>query len=75
MPTSPRLKADDVLQILETNIIPHFTLLALSAEEYPALLRDFVSLGFSGGALYDFLHLRIAAKLPLDRIHAFNYAE
>lgn len=75
MPTSPKLKPEDVLQILETNIIPHFTFVALPADDYPGLIRDFVSRGFSGGALYDFLHLRIAAKLSLDRIHTFNHTE
>lgn len=75
MPTTPKLKPEDVLQIIETNIIPHFLLSVLAPEDYPTLLRDFVSRGFSGGALYDFLHLRSASKLALDHIYTFNEAE
>jgi predicted nucleic acid-binding protein len=51
IPTEPKLSAQDVLQILETNIIPFFHLISLPTEEYPALIRDFVARGFSGGAL------------------------
>lgn len=75
MPTTPKLTAEDVLQILENNILPHFTLVAVGAEEYPQMIRDFVQGGFSGGAIYDFVHLRAASKINLDLIQTFNAAE
>jgi hypothetical protein len=75
MPTTPKLSTEHVLQILETNVIPNFMFFGLPAEDYPALVRDFVGRGFSGGAIYDFLHLRVARQLPLDHIFTFNVEE
>jgi predicted nucleic acid-binding protein len=75
MPTNPKLKPEDVLQILEANVIPYFTLVVVSSDDYLALLRDFATKEFSGGAIYDFLHLAVARKLALDSIHTFNEAE
>ncbi len=73
MPTAPKLTPQDELAILETNIIPHFTLLVLAPADYPHVIRDLVGRGLGGGRIYDLLHLAAARKQTLDR--TFNEKE
>jgi len=75
MPTKPRLEPQDVLDLLERNIIPHFVVVALDAQDYPQAIRDLVALDLGGGRIYDLLHLRVAAKLMPDHIYTFNEQE
>ena len=75
MPTKPKLVPADVLDILEQDIIPHFTFVALASDDYPPVIRNLVTLGVGGGRIYDLLHLRAAGKLALDRIYTFNDSE
>ena len=75
MPTVPKLKPQDVLAILETNIIPHFTLLVLAPADYLQAVRDLAGKGLGGGRIYDLLHLAAARKQTLDRIYTFNDTE
>jgi predicted nucleic acid-binding protein len=75
MPTVPKLMPQDVLAILEKNILPHFTLVALVAADYPETIRALTAKGFGGGRIYDLLHLVAARKLALDRIYTFNESE
>ena len=58
MPTVPKLTPQHVLAILETNVIPHFTLLVLPSTDYPQAVRDLAGKGLGGGRIYDLLHLR-----------------
>jgi len=73
--TVPKLRPQDVLAILETNVIPHFTLLVLAAVDYPQTVRDLAGRGLGGGRIYDLLHLAAARKETLDRIYTFNDTE
>lgn len=75
MPTKPRLKPEDVLDLLERDIIPHFVFVALQPPDYSQAIRDLVALGLGGGRIYDLLHLRAASKLTLDRIYTLNAQE
>ena len=75
MPTSPKLQPQDVLELLEREIIPHFVFVTLPPEDYPLAIRDLVAQGRGGGRIYDLLHLRAAARLSLDRIYTFNEQE
>ena len=75
IPTVPKLYPADVLALLEKNVFPHFTVVGLPPEDYPEAIRFLVGKGFGGGRIYDMLHLRVAAKLLLDRIYTFNDAE
>ena len=64
-----------MLAILEQNIIPHFTLVALVAADYPEAIRALTTKGLGGGRIYDLLHLVAARKPALDRIYTFNESE
>ncbi|MGO8678770.1 MAG: type II toxin-antitoxin system VapC family toxin [Limisphaerales bacterium] len=75
MPTKPKLEPQDVLDLLERDIIPHFVFVALQPRDYPKAIRDLVALGLGGGRIYDLLHLLAASKMTLDRIYTFNAQE
>ena len=75
MPTVPKLTPQDVLAILETNVLPHFTFLVLAPADYPQAVRDLAGKGLGGGRIYDLLHLAAAGKRALDHIYTFNDAE
>jgi len=75
MTTTPKLYPRDVLDILERDFIPHFVFITLEPEDYAPTIRDLVAKGLGGGRIYDLLHLRVASKLPLDRIYTFNDTE
>jgi len=75
MPTVPKLTPQDALALLETNVIPHFTLLVLAPADYPQAVRDLAGKGLGGGRIYDLLHLAAARKQALDRIYTFNETE
>jgi|GEM_PF-1804128 len=75
MPIQPKLETVDVLEILETEVIPYFTFVPLQPEDYLPAIRDLVGKGFGGGRICDMLHLRAASKLALERIYTFNDAE
>ncbi len=75
MPTQPKLKSEDVLDILEGDITPHFVFVPPQPEDYPQAIRDLVAKGLGGGRIYDLLHLRAASKCALDRIYTLNEIE
>jgi len=72
MPTAPPVYPAEAWQMLETNILPHFTLIALTAKEYRDLLSECAAKGWTGGRVYDALHLRSAQKTNCERVYTFN---
>lgn len=75
MPTTPKLLPQDVLAMLQNDLIPHFTFMALQPHDYIEAIGALAAKGLGGGRIYDLLHLRVAAKLTLDRIYTFNERE
>lgn len=72
MPTAPPVYPGEVWQMIEANILPHFTLVTLGAKEYRELLSQSATQGWTGGRIYDALHLRAAQKANCQRIYTFN---
>ena len=64
-----------MLAILEKNIIPHFTLVTLTATDYSDAIRALTAKGLGGGRIYDLLHIMASRKQALDRIYTFNAGE
>lgn len=75
MPAKPKLDPDSVLDILETDFIPHLTFISLPATDYAPAIRELAGRGLGGGRIYDLLHLRVAARLAPDRIYTLNEIE
>ena len=75
LPTKPKLDPESVLDIIETDFLPHLSFIGVPAIDYPIAIRDLVVRGMGGGRIYDLLHLRVAARLALDRIYTLNETE
>jgi predicted nucleic acid-binding protein len=67
-PFSPRVHPAEASRFLEDNIIPHFELVTLSADDYKLVLSGSAKAGLVGGVVYDALHLESARKAGCDRI-------
>jgi predicted nucleic acid-binding protein len=71
-PFTPRVHPAEAGRFLDDNILPYFELIALSADDYRAVLSSCARLGLIGGVVYDALHLRSAEKAACDRVYTFN---
>jgi predicted nucleic acid-binding protein len=71
-PFSPRVHPAEAGRFLDDNILPYFELIALSADDYKAVLRSGANNGLIGGVVFDALHLYSAQKARCDRIYTFN---
>jgi predicted nucleic acid-binding protein len=71
-PFRPRVHPAEASRFLEDNILPHFELVALSAEDYRTVLSTCAKAGLVGGVVFDALHLYGAQKAGCDRIYTFN---
>jgi predicted nucleic acid-binding protein len=74
LPLSPRVPPGEAFRLMEENIFPHFTLLALAPDDYPRLVREVAAEAIAGGMIYDALILACAVKARADRIYTFNVA-
>lgn len=71
-PFTPRVHPAEAGRFLNDNILPYFELIALSAQDYKAVLRSCTDAGLIGGLFFDALHLHSAQKANCDRIYTFN---
>ncbi|MBI3208447.1 MAG: type II toxin-antitoxin system VapC family toxin [Candidatus Solibacter usitatus] len=71
-PFTPRVHPSEAGCFLEDNILPYFTLVALEAEDYKAVIRNCINQGLIGGVMFDVLHLHAAQKAGCDRVYTFN---
>lgn len=75
IPVTPRIHPSEALQIIQRNILPHFEVIALDANDYKAVIEEAASYGWSGGVVYDMLHISCAVKRSVDRIYTLNLSE
>ena len=71
-PFRPPVYPTEVWQILEESILPYFTLVTLTGKDYQNVLRESSIRGWTGGRIYDMLHLRCAQKERCERIYTLN---
>jgi len=71
-PFVPPIYPAEAWQLLDANILPFFVLVTLTAKEYQEVVRSCAQQGWTGGRIYDALHLRCARKSACDRIYTFN---
>lgn len=62
LPATPPVYPSEAWQIIETSILPHIGLVTLEPREYCEVASECASQGWSGGRIYDALHLRAAQK-------------
>ena len=71
-PFVPPVYPSEAWQILEQNILPHFTLVELPSKDYVGLVKECAAQGWTGGRIYDLLQLACAQKASCERIYTFN---
>jgi predicted nucleic acid-binding protein len=71
-PFTPRVSPSEAWQLLTQNILPHFEVTVLSAKDYQDAIHGCATQGWTGGRVYDPLHLRAAQKAGCDQIYTFN---
>ncbi len=71
LPGRHRLSGEQVLLFLD-NIRERLTLVALTADEYTATIRDAAAAHVVGGTTYDALIARCALKASVDTIYTWN---
>src|SRR5436309_12908974 len=72
-PFVPPVYPSEAWQILEQNILPHFTLVELASKDYVRLVKACAAQGWKGGRVYDLLHLACAQRASFERIYTFNF--
>ncbi len=71
-PLAPPVYPSEAWRLLTENILPHFQVAALTAAQYRAVLQEAGEKGWTGGLIYDALHLAAAARNHCKRIYTFN---
>lgn len=71
-PFVPPVYPLEAWQLLDESVLPHFTLITLTAREYTGLVRQCAREGWTGGRVYDVIHLSCAEKAHCDRIYTLN---
>jgi predicted nucleic acid-binding protein len=71
-PLTPPVYPSEAWRLLAENILPHFHVAALSAAQYTSVLRQAAEKGWTGGLVYDALHLAAATSNHCKRIYTFN---
>ena len=74
-PLVPRIHPAEALRIIDDNILPWISVVALDPDDYREAVREMAAGGWRSGKVYDSLHLRCAGKQPIDRIYTFNVRE
>jgi predicted nucleic acid-binding protein len=72
LPLTPAVYPSEAWQILKENVLAHFELIALTADEYRAAVQHCAVAGWVGGRVYDVLHVASARKARCERIYTFN---
>jgi predicted nucleic acid-binding protein len=71
LPGRHRLSGEQVLLFLE-NIRERLALIALTADEYHATIKEAAEAGVIGGTIYDALIARCALKAKVDAVYTWN---
>jgi predicted nucleic acid-binding protein len=72
MPLSPRIGPGLARQLVRENVLSVAQVVSLAARDYAAVLDALGDLGVVGGAVYDALIARAAAKAKADRLLTLN---
>ena len=62
----------EVRQMIEQTVLPLVDVVALSGIEYRQVITECAEAGWTGGAIYDAIHIRAAKKANCARLYTFN---
>ncbi|RMD64853.1 type II toxin-antitoxin system VapC family toxin [Candidatus Parcubacteria bacterium] len=72
LPVHPPISPLDAQQLIKHNVIEKLEIVFLSDQDYIQVIEHLAALGIVGGATYDALILRAAAKAKVDLVVTFN---
>ena len=75
LPVQPRIQPVEAARIITDNILPHFEVVPISAEDYLDALNTMASGGWIGAKIYDALLLRCALRCAAERIYTFSLGD
>jgi predicted nucleic acid-binding protein len=71
-PLTPAVYPSEAWRLLAQNVLPYFHIAALDASQYSSVLKQAAENGWTGGLVYDALHLAAAVSNHCKRIYTFN---
>lgn len=71
-PFTPPVYPSEAWRLLVENIFPYFQIVTLSPKEYQETLGSCAQQGWTGGRVYDALHICCARKAACTRIYTLN---
>lgn len=71
-PFQPRVSPAETWQILQENVLASFEIEALTRNDYSKIIKECAAQGWSGGRIYDAIHVHVARKAQCSRIYTFN---
>ena len=72
LPLKPRLSPTDVQRLLNSSILPHFTIIPLDAEIYKDAILLTATQHLASGAIYDALHILGARSVECQQLLTLN---
>ena len=71
-PFIPPIQPSEAWHLLTDNVLPYFQVVTLNGKDYEETIRRCAQQGWSGGRVYDALHLRCAHKAGCTQIYTLN---
>jgi predicted nucleic acid-binding protein len=71
-PFTPPIYPAEARQMVEQSILPLVEVVSLSGVEYRGVVDECAEAGWTGGAIYDAIHIRAAKKAHCERLYTFN---
>jgi len=75
LPIRPRIAPAAARQLIAENLLGTFEIVTLTEADYVAVLDHLMTLGITGGAVYDALILHAASKASPDHILTLNESD
>jgi len=72
LPVHPRISPSMAWHLIQENILGALEVIALSKDDYRAVLEHLSQMGISGGATYDALMAYTASKAAVDQLITLN---
>jgi predicted nucleic acid-binding protein len=74
-PFVPRISPTEAGEMIRHNIVPHFQIETMTRADYISVIQDCALNLWSGGRIYDAIHIHAARKAKCRRIFTLNVDE
>lgn len=72
LPIQPRISPGEAELLITESVVQRCQVVSLGAEDYAWALRQTVTAGLAGGAVYDALHIAAARRIGATRLYTYN---